>query len=103
MILSTRTWLTSPKVKRYRLPKLCRCKVTGKLFRPSFPSDYDEGQAFADTVAGKRAFYFREVRRVRRWLLPDYWQDTGAIWQPESWLEFEVLSQAAALEALELR
>ncbi len=69
----------------------------GTFYRPSFPAGWTPAAALASMAAGVSTFYFREVRRVRRRILPDYWEDTGAIWQPESG-EFKVLTSPELIE-----
>lgn len=72
--------------------KLCKRKTDGAMFRPSYPDNYDSGQAVADALAGTTKFYFREVRWVapRWWQLRGKWVDTGVIWTPSSG-EFDVI------------
>lgn len=91
-------WSVDPKRKRFRIEKVARCKKTGRLYRPSFPDDYDQGKAFAEAWLGTGGFYFRRIERIRRtWPLRDYWRDTGEVWEPVSG-EFDLLSNKEAAE-----
>ena len=76
------------------MPTLCKRKTDGALFRPSFPDDYNAGQAIADTLTGKKSWYFRRVepKKVRRWFRTStIYEDTGEIWCPREGAEFDVI------------
>ena len=74
------------------IDKLCKRKSDGKMFRPSCPDNYNEGNALADLFSGKDCFYFRGVEwQDRKWFqLRGKWVDTGEIWEPNSG-EFDVI------------
>lgn len=71
--------------------KLCRRKTDGAVFKASCPPDYCGGQAIADVLRGRLAFYFLGVKWQPRkwWQLRGKWVETGEAWEPTS-DEFDV-------------
>lgn len=70
--------------------RLARRKSDGKVFKPSFPDNYNEAAALAELFSGKAGWYFRGVEK-RPWLFFFCrWAETGEIWEPKEGHEFEV-------------
>jgi len=77
---------------------LCRSKATGKMFRPSYPDDWDDADAIAACIIGRIEFYFCGVSWQPRkwWQFHGRWVDTGEIWKPSSG-EFDVIDSNSPL------
>lgn len=84
--------------KHFNLNSVCKRKTDGVLFRPSYPSNLTRGEVIAACILGKRNFYFRRIKPVKKWFTR-YFEDTGEIWEPESG-EFDIIKDKKSIAQL---
>lgn len=79
------------KYNKYQQDKLCIRNSDKKIFIPSYPEYWNDGDSVNACISGNVKWYFKEVIETSWWIFR-YWGETGEIWEPKEANEFNVIN-----------